>query len=228
MCPKTAQGAPKRPQRSPKERQKERNAVPRACLGTPKCVQRSPRYPKTLDQLHQRPLCVLLVLLPFGLLLLSLVLIPSPLHYYPYYYTTTGGGDGGWFVPPAPRSGAPAPEHAYYCVTITTSINIILSVLVGVLVLHVNNVSYVCVTYVWFRFGSRHFRLLYMFMSAHTDKMRDPCRGFWRRPTPIVSFDRTHPCPEYCNWFSPGGNSPKHVWRLLAFYFSMFLGGVVV
>ena len=63
---------------------------------------------------------------------------------------------------------------------------------------------------------------------AKTDKMRDPCRGFWRRPTPIVSFDRTHPCPEYCNWFSPGGNSPKHVWRLLAFYFSMFLGGVVV
>ena len=63
---------------------------------------------------------------------------------------------------------------------------------------------------------------------AKTDKMRDPCKGFWRRPTPIVSFERTHPCPEYCNWFSPGGNSPKHVWRLLAFYFSMFLGGVVV
>ena len=78
------------------------------------------------------------------------------------------GSGGGWFVPPAPRSGPPAPERTYYCVTITTSINIILSVLVGVLVLHVNNVSYVCVTYVWFRFGSRHFRLLYMFMSAHT------------------------------------------------------------
>ena len=86
---------------------------------------------------------VLLVLLPFGLLLLSLVLIPSPLHYYPYYYNTTGGGGGGWFVPPAPRSGAPAPEHTDYCVTITTSINILLSVLVVVLVLHVNNVSYV-------------------------------------------------------------------------------------
>ena len=142
------------------------------------------------------------------------------------------GGGGGWFVPPAPPSGlAPAPERAYYCVTITTSINIILSVLVGVLVLHVNNVSYVCVTYVWFRFGSRHGaeKLLGETRGpAKTDKMRDPCRGFWRRPTPIVSFDRTHPCPEYCNWFSPGGNSPKHVWRLLAFYFSMFLGGVVV
>ena len=25
----------------------------------------------------------------------------------------------------------------------------------------------ICVTYVWFRFGSRHFRLLYMDMSAH-------------------------------------------------------------
>ena len=57
VCPKTAQGAPKRPQRFPKERQKERNAVPRACLGTPKCVQRSPIYPKTPDQPHQRPLC---------------------------------------------------------------------------------------------------------------------------------------------------------------------------
>ena len=57
-----------------------------------------------------------------------------------YYYWWGGGG---WFVPPAPRSGAPAPEHAYYCVTITTSINIILSVLVVVLVLHVNHVSFV-------------------------------------------------------------------------------------
>ena len=55
---------------------------------------------------------VLLVLLPFGLLLLSLVLIPSPLHYYPYYYTTAGGGGGGWFVPPAPRSGPPAPDSS--------------------------------------------------------------------------------------------------------------------
>ena len=95
VCPKTAQGAPKRPQRSPKERQKERNAVPRACLGTPKCVQRSPIYPKTLG----------------FVLLLSLVLIPLPLHYYPYYYTTTGGEWWGLVCParlperpPIPRS----------------------------------------------------------------------------------------------------------------------------
>ena len=57
-----------------------------------------------------------------------------------YYYWWGGGG---WFVPPAPRSGPPAPERTYYCVTITTSINIKLSVLVVVLVLHVNHVSYV-------------------------------------------------------------------------------------
>ena len=57
VCPKTAQGVPKRTERSPKERQKERNAVPRACLGIPKCVQRSPVYTKTPDQPHQRPLC---------------------------------------------------------------------------------------------------------------------------------------------------------------------------
>ena len=89
---------------------------------------------------------VLLVLLPFGLLLLSLVLIPSPLHYYPYYYTTTGGEWWGLVCPARPPERRPRPgaaEHAYYCVSITTSINIILSVLVVVLVLHVNNVSYV-------------------------------------------------------------------------------------
>ena len=91
------------------------------------------------------------------------------------------GGGGGWFVPPAPPSGLPpAPERAYYCVTITTSINIILSVLVGVLVLHVNNVSYVCVTYVWFRFGSRHFRLLYMFMFGGSSLFTFTCfLGAW-------------------------------------------------
>jgi hypothetical protein len=104
----------------------------------------------------------------------------SLLLYY-YWWGVVGVG----LSRPPPGAATPAPERTYYCVTITTSINIILSVLVVVLVLHVNNVSYVCVTYVWFRFGSRHLRLLYMFMS-------------------------------------------KHVWRLLAFYFSMFLGGVVV
>ena len=95
-----------------------------------------------------------------------------------YYYWWGGGG---WFVPPAPPSGLPpAPERAYYCVTITTSINIILSVLVGVLVLHVNNVSYVCVTYVWFRFGSRHFRLLYMFMFGGSSLFTFTCfLGAW-------------------------------------------------
>ena len=103
----------------------------------------------------------------------------SLLLYY-YWWGVVGVG----LSRPPPGAATPAPERTYYCVTITTSINIILSVLVGVLVLHVNNVSYVCVT--------------------------------------------SHPCPEYCNWFSPGGNTPKHVWRLFAFYFYMFLGGVVV
>ena len=52
---------------------------------------------------------VLLVLLPFGLLLLSLVLIPSPLHYYPYYYTTTGGGRWGLVCPARPPERRPRP-----------------------------------------------------------------------------------------------------------------------
>ena len=63
----------------------------------------------------------------------------SLLLYY-YWWGVVGVG----LSRPPPPSGLPsAPERAYYCVTITTSINIILSVLVGVLVLHVNNVSYV-------------------------------------------------------------------------------------
>ena len=52
---------------------------------------------------------VLLVLLPFGLLLLSLVLIPSPLHYYPYYYTTTGGEWWGLVCPARPPERPPRP-----------------------------------------------------------------------------------------------------------------------
>ena len=74
----------------------------------------------------------------------------SLLLYY-YWWGVVGVG----LSRPPPGAATPAPERTYYCVTITTSINIILSVLVVV-------------------------------------------------------------------------KSPKHVWRLLFFYFYMFLGGVVV
>ena len=51
--------------------------------------------------------CGIISTITFGLLLLSLVLIPSPLHYYPYYCTTTGGGWWGLVCPARPPERLP-------------------------------------------------------------------------------------------------------------------------
>ena len=103
----------------------------------------------------------------------------------PLYYYWWGVVGVGLSRPPPGAAPPPRSMHTTVLLLLYTSINKILSVLVVVLVLHVNNVSYVCVTYVWFRFGSRHFRLLVRFLLLHVSWGRGRLKTFRQTLAPL-------------------------------------------